>query len=156
MSALWLHAAVTGNSRRCHAVQRNLLWCRQLDRLGETSGKGRMDRHHKARGTLTGLRPAAAPTRPTATLCHRSPECLTHQRRLARKQVQFLFDEVFRLSGKAHETLSSYGLNGITEAVSFLFIFLRIDISSTSNSLFANCLNRKTGVQKAKGALLVR
>ena len=52
--------------------------------LGETSGKGRMDRHHKARGTLTGLRPAAAPTRPTATLCHRSPECLTHQRRLAR------------------------------------------------------------------------
>src|SRR5262245_15358124 len=76
-----------------------------------------------SRDTKTGLRRAAAQTRPTATLCHRSPECLTHQRRLTRKQVQFLFDEVFRLSGKAHETLSSYGLNGITAAVSFLFIF---------------------------------
>ena len=47
--------------------------------LGKTTGRGRNGSSPPStRNAKTDLRPSVASTRPTATLCHRPPQCLTH------------------------------------------------------------------------------
>jgi hypothetical protein len=73
----------TLNTRRCHAVQRNLLSRCQLDCFGRNYRQKKNGLSSQStRDAKTDLPLSAARPRQTPAPYHRSPECLTHQCRL--------------------------------------------------------------------------
>ena len=85
VSPLWLHAAVTGDPRRCHSLQRHLLSRRQLDCF-RTNYRPRPNRYSplSTRNTKTDICFSTASTRSAATLRHRFHQSLPQRCRITR------------------------------------------------------------------------